>query len=90
MWKIGNIYSEIQRRKGFPGRTVVKNPPSARAGDMRDVGSIPGLGRFPWRREWLPTPVLLPGKSHGQRTLAGYGPWVAKSQTRLKQLNTHT
>ena len=28
----------------------------------------------PWRREWQPTPVLLPGKSHGQRSLAGYSP----------------
>ena len=29
-----------------------------------DLGSIPGLGRFPWRREWLPTPIFLPGESH--------------------------
>ena len=31
-----------------------------------DLGSIPGLGRFPWRREWEPTPVFLPGEFHGQ------------------------
>ena len=37
-------------------------------------GSIPGLGRFPWRREWLPTPVFLPGEFHGQRSLGGYSP----------------
>ena len=30
---------------------------------------------IPWRRKWHPTPVLLPGKSHGQRTLVGYSPW---------------
>ena len=35
------------------------------------------------RRQWHPTPVLLPGKSHGQGSLVGYSPWVAKSQTRL-------
>ena len=29
----------------------------------------------PWRRQWHPTPVLLPGKSHGWRSLAGYSPW---------------
>ena len=29
----------------------------------------------PWRRKWQPTPVFLPGKSHGQRSLAGYHPW---------------
>ena len=30
---------------------------------------------MPWRREWQPTPVFLPGESHGQRSLAGYSPW---------------
>ena len=29
----------------------------------------------PWRRKWRPTPVLLPGEFHGQRSLAGYSPW---------------
>ena len=50
---------------------VVKNLPAS-AGDVRDTGSIPGLERFPWRRAWQPTPVFLPGESHGQRSLAGY------------------
>ena len=36
-----------------------------------------------WRRQWHPTPVLLPGKSHGWRSLVGCSPWVAKSQTWL-------
>ena len=30
---------------------------------------------IPWRRQWHPTPALLPGKSHGQRSLVGYSPW---------------
>ena len=47
---------------------------------------IPGSGRFPWRRKQQPVPVFLPGKFHGQRSLAGYSPWVAESQT---QLGTH-
>jgi len=38
-----------------------------------DVGLIPGSGRFPWRRKWQPTLVFLPEKSHGQRSLVGYG-----------------
>ena len=62
---------------------VVKNP-YANTGDVRDMGLIPRLGRFPWRRKWQPTPVLLPGESHGQRSLEGYVHEVAKSQTRLK------
>ena len=33
------------------------------------MGFIAGLGRFPWRRAWQPTPVFLPGKSHEQRSL---------------------
>ena len=38
---------------------------------------------FFWRRQWHPTPVLLPGKSQGRRSLVGCSPWVAKSRTRL-------
>ena len=41
---------------------VVKNPP-ANAGDIRNVGSIPGLGRSPGGMAWQPTPVFLPGES---------------------------
>ena len=53
---------------------MVKNPPA----NVRDKGSIPRLGRFPWKKKWQPTPVFLPGKSHGQRSLAGYSPWGHK------------
>jgi len=52
---------------GFPHGSVVKNPP-ANAGDRFD----PWVRKMPWRRKWQPPPVLLPGKSHGQRRLAGY------------------
>ena len=38
----------------------------------------PWFGKIPWKREWLPTPVFLPGKSHGQRSLVGYSPWGHK------------
>ena len=34
----------------------------------------PWVGKIPWRRAWHPTPVFLPGESHGQRSLAGYSP----------------
>ena len=50
---------------------VVKNLP-ADVGDIRDAGSIPGLGRSAWKRAGQPTPVFLTGESHGQRSLAGY------------------
>ena len=38
----------------------------------------PGVGKFPWRRKWQPTPVFLPGKSQGQKSLASYGSWGCK------------
>ena len=51
---------------------VVKNPP-VNAGDARDAGSIPGS------RKWQPTPVFLPGKFHGQRSLVATVHGVAES-----------
>ena len=41
-------------------------------------GLDPWVGKIPWRRAWNPTPVFLPGKSHGQRSLAGYSSWDRK------------
>ena len=38
-------------------------------------GFVPEFGKTPWRRAWQPTPVFLPGESHGQRSLAGCGPY---------------
>ena len=40
--------------------------------------SDPWARKIPWRRKWQPTPVFLPGKSHRQRSLAGYSPWGHK------------
>ena len=58
---------------GFPGGLVVKNSPAS-AGDM----GLIRLERFPWRRKWQPTPVLLPAKSYRQSILADYSPWGCK------------
>ena len=52
---------------------VVKNSP-ANAGDHKRHGFDSWVGKIPWRRAWQPIPVVLPGESHGQRSLAGYGP----------------
>ena len=75
---ISNI--ALGKHKGFPGGTVVKNPP-ANSGDTRDMGLIPGLGRSPRKEEGQPTPVFLCGKFHPQRSLAG----VTKSWTWLSR-----
>ena len=53
----------------------------ANAGDM---GSVAGLGRSPRERNTNP---FLPGKSHGQRSLAGYSPWVRKESDTTEQLS---
>ena len=41
-------------------------------------GFDPWVGKTPWRRKWQPTPVFLPGESHGLRSLVGYSPWGCK------------
>ena len=66
---------------GFPGSSETK----ASAWNAGDLGSIPGSGRspgegngkwkIPWRRKWQSTPVLLPGESHGGKSLVGYSPY---------------
>ena len=60
----------------FPGSTEVGNLP-ATAADPTDVGSILSQ-EDPLEKAWKTTPVFLPGKSHGQRNLAGYSPWSHK------------
>ena len=53
---------------------------------------IPGfylwVRKIPWKREWLPTPIFLPGESHEQRSLAGYSPWCCKESNMTDQLST--
>ena len=50
----------------------------------------PWVGKIPWRRKQQPTPVFLPGKSHGQKKLVGYGPWVYKELDTTELLSTHS
>ena len=57
-----------------------------------DTGLIPGVerscgGKILWRREWIPTPVLLPGEVHGQRSLVGYSSWGYKKSGTTEQLS---
>ena len=49
----------------------------------------PWVRTFPWRRKWLPTPVFLPGKVHGQRSLEGYSPWGCKEAATTELASTH-
>ena len=76
---------------GFPGGASGQEAP-ANAGDVRDEGSIPGSERFPWRRQWQPTPVFLTGKPYGQKNLEGYSPQGCKEShtTECVRMQTHT
>ena len=53
------------------------------------AGFNPWVGKIPWRREWQPTPVFLPGESHGQMGLAGYSPWGRKELDMTEWLSLH-
>ena len=55
---------------GFPGGSVGKGS----ACNVEDIGDAGSVGTIPWRRTWSPTPVFLPGESHGQRSVVGYSP----------------
>ena len=68
---------------GFLGGSVVKNPPA----NLGDAGLIPWVKKISWRRKWQPTPVFLPGKSNGQRSLMGYSP--CKELGTVEPLSTH-
>ena len=72
-------------RLGLPDGSEVK----ASAWNAGDPGSIPGSEKTHWRRTWQPTPVFLPGESHGQRSLAGCSPWGHKESDTTEWL-THT
>ena len=58
------------------------------------VRSLPAMEetwvtKIPWRRARQPTPVFLPGESHGQRSLVGYSPWGHKESDTTQQLSMH-
>ena len=67
---------------------MARNLPAS-AGDVRDSASIPGSGRSPGGRAWQPTPVVLAGECHGQRSLEGYGPWGHKELDTTERLNNN-
>ena len=50
----------------------------ASAEDSKRRGFDPWVGKIPWRRAWQAAPIFLPGESHGERSLVGYGPWGRK------------
>ena len=72
-WK--NVYQNINSYPQWVSLVAqtVKNLPA-----VQETQVLSWVRKIPWRREWLPTPVFLPGEFHGQRSLAGYSPWGCK------------
>ena len=70
----------------FPGGAVVKNMPTNTWNTIH--GFSPWVGKIPWRRKWQPTPVFLPGESHGQRSLVGHSPWSPKESDTTERLHS--
>ena len=54
-----------------------------------ETGFDPWVGKIPWRRQGQPTPVFLPGESHGQRSLVGYSPRGRKESDMTERLHFH-
>ena len=88
---ISNSLSQVNKSCGLPRWLSHKEPTC----QCRRCVFHPWVRKIPWRREWQPTPVFLPGKPHGQRSLAGYRPsggkWVqhdlaTKQQPRAVEL----
>ena len=82
-WRLDGIQEVVALNIAFPVAQTVKRLSAMLKTRVWSLGQ-----EDPWRRKWQPTPVLLPGESHGQRSLVGYNHWhgVAKSQTQLSDL----
>ena len=64
-------------KQGFPGGASCKEP-TCQYRRHKWRGLDPWVRKIPWKRAQQPTLVLLPGESHGQRSLVGYCPWGCK------------
>ena len=83
-------FSECMQCTGFPGGDSGIAPACQRR-RLNRHGLDPWVRKIPWRRAWQPTPVFLPGESHGQRSLAGYSTWGHReSDTTEATEHTHT
>ena len=80
---IRNYFWILVRSMGFPGGISDKDP-VCQCRRHKRCTLDPWVGKIPWRRARQPTPVFLPGESHGQRAWWATVHRAAKSQTRLK------
>ena len=79
------ILYHLSHQGSFPGGARGKEP-TCQCRRQKRQKFKPWVGKIPWRREWKPTPVFLPGEFHGQRSLVGYSPWGRKESNTTEQL----
>ena len=72
-WLFWVICLSVETLEGYPCVTSGQEP-TYQCRRCKRSGIYPWVKKIPWRRAWQPTPVFLPGESHGQRNLVGYGP----------------
>ena len=73
-------FEGLQTREGLPRWRSGKEP----ACRCKRCRFNPWVGKIPWRRKWQPTPIILPGEFHRQRSLAGYSPWGLKESDTME------
>ena len=81
-WTTSLLLLHYMESWSFPGSSGVKESACNAGGP----GCVPWVRKIPWRRKWLPTPIFLPGESHGQRSLAGYSSWGCKESDTTERL----
>ena len=89
LWGLNSTEHKLSKTsvRGFPGGSTVKSPPA-----MQETwfGKFdPWVGKIAWRRKWWFTPVFLPGKAHGQKSLASYRVGVIKESDTSERLNSN-
>ena len=75
------VYVYVYVYRDFPSGSAVKYLPAVYPACLRRHQRHrfdPWVGKIPWKRKWQPSPVFLPGKSHGPRSLGGYNLWGRK------------
>ena len=87
-WDMKYLFGGISWHSGsFPGGPNGKESTCQYRRHKRH-GIDPWVWNMPWKRKWQPTPVRLPGKFYGQRSLVGYSPWGPKESDKTE--HTHT
>ena len=82
--------SSSRALQGFPGGANGSKEPVCKCRRHRRLRFDPWVGKIPWRKAWQPSPIFLPGETHGQLSVAGYGAQGHKELDKTEETYTHT